>query len=322
MTKITIDIDTGLADRELIRTVRSAAITGPGQVGVVSTIRMKGATFETVFTNGLEAVDSTVQIRAIRDKNDYKHGNTNSIQNWIKKLSLTCDLIVTVGGAIAYEAAVTASSKPFISVLGAIPKQPYRTQFRGGVSLSSLDMYNGAVQTLMSAPFSLRNAQICFLYNPNNDFSDDPNSLFADNELNYWENTVNNANVTPAGPNNQGNNDDAMFAPAIQALAATQLKGIVVSADPFFQDKKESLITAVNTYWLNDNTRFICYPSFAYKNVGGTRPRTAQSVIYGPNLEEAYFLAGQLAGTYVNSLKGGTDLPPVFVRVSGTQLIL
>jgi hypothetical protein len=315
MTKITIDIG------ELIRTTRSAAVAGPGQVGVVSTITMKGTNLEAVFTNGLAAVDSTVQIRAIKDKNDYKHGNTNAIQNWIKSLSLTCDLIVTVGGAVAYEAAVmVASSKPFISVLGAIPKS-YPTEFRGGVSLSSLDMYSGAVQALMSAPFNLLNPQICFLYNPNNDFSDDPNSLFADNELNYWTITVN-ANVTPAGTNNQGNNDLATFVQAIQALAATQLKGIVVSADPFFQDTKQSLITAVNTYWLNDNTRFVCYPSFAYKNVGGTLPTAARSIIYGPNLEETYFLAGQLAGTYVHSLKGGTDLPPVFVRVSGTKLIL
>jgi hypothetical protein len=322
MTKITIDIDTGSADREMIRAVKSAAITGPGQVGVVSAISMKGKNFETVFTGGLAAVDATIQIRAIKDKNDYKHGNTTSIESWVKTLSLTCDLIVTVGGAVAYEAAINApSTKPFISVLGAIPKQPYPTLFRGGVSLSSLAMYNGAVQTLMGAPFRLGNPQICFLYNPNNDFSDDPNGLFADNELNYWTNTVN-ANVMAAGPNNHGDNDDATFAPAIQALATTPRKGIVVSADPFFQDKRETLIAAANRYWLNDNTRFICYPSFAYRNLDGTRPTASQSAIYGPNLEEAYFLAGQLAGTYVHTLKSGPDLPPVFVQVSGTQLIL
>jgi hypothetical protein len=262
----------------------------------------------------------------IRDKNDYKHGNTNAIQNWIRTLSTNCDLIIAVGGVMAYEAAVSApSSKPFLSVLGAIPKKPYPTLFRGGVSLAILDCYKKAAQALTQAPFGLQFGQICFLYNSNNDFSDDPTTAFIDSELDYWANNVS-TNVKTAGPNAQGTNDPGTFAPAFQALAAQtapQIKGIVVSADPFFQDKRENLIAAANQYWLNDATRFICYPSFAYKNTGGTAPRAGQSVIYGPNLNDAYFLVGQLAATYLDNLQDtGTDMPPVFVRASGTQLNL
>jgi hypothetical protein len=245
MAKIKIEIDTDSGDRELVhpQPARASRLAG-SYVGVVSTISLKGTNLENSLTSGISAIDPAIQIRPpIRDKNDYKHGNTNAIQNWIRTLSTNCDLIIAVGGVMAYEAAVSApSSKPFLSVLGAIPKKPYPTLFRGGVSLAILDCYKKAAQALTQAPFGLQFGQICFLYNSNNDFSDDPTTAFIDSELDYWANNVS-TNVKTAGPNAQGTNDPGTFAPAFQALAAQtapQIKGIVVSADPFFRIKERT----------------------------------------------------------------------------------
>src|SRR5262249_7896229 len=157
---------------------------------------------------------------------------------------------------------------------------------------------------------NLQQANIALFYNPNNDFSDDPNGEFLDYEL-EWKATVNN-NVVRNRLNAQGDNDPLTFAQTFQNDIPANINALVVSADPFFQANREHFIVAANAWLGGAANRFICYPTFAYKNAGGTQPMANRSMIWGPDLDNAYYSVGQNAANYLKLLSTGVDLPAIF----------
>ena len=318
MTRIRIDIDTGSSDRDSIATSHSARMASTVQyIGVVSTIPMTGSLL-TNFNDGIAAVGDSVAVKPpIRDNLGYKHQNTNNIDNWINRLSNTCDMIVTVGGVMAFESAAKYSQIPFMSVLGANPNTPYPAPCRGGVTLNNVKTYTDAVPKMMAQFQNLQKADIALFYNPNNDFSDDPNGEFLDYEL-EWKVDVN-SNVVRNRLNAQGDNDPATFAQTFQNDIPANINALVVSADPFFQANREPFIVAANAWLRGAANRFICYPTFAYKNTGGTQPMANRSMIWGPDLDNAYYSVGQNAANYLKLLSTGVDLPAIFNKASPAQ---
>jgi hypothetical protein len=75
------------------------------------------------------------------------------------------------------------------------------------------------------------------------------------------------------------------------------LKADVISADPFFQESKNELIKAANATGL-----YLCYPLLHYRNNGGAhKPKGGKTTLFGPSLENAYKMLGQVASLAVNS---------------------
>jgi hypothetical protein len=66
---------------------------------------------------------------------------------------------------------------------------------------------------------------------------------------------------------------------------------MIISADPFFQDTKDKLIDAANTWIAQPGTnRYVCYPFEEYSEAN-VQPSANTASWYGPSLEAAY---GQL----------------------------
>ena len=322
MAKIRIDIDTESGNRDSITTSHRNSITTSHSarvastvqyIGVVSTIPMT-ETLKSNFNDGIAAVGNSVAVKPpIRDDLGYKHQNTNKIDNWINRLSLTCDMIVTVGGVMAFESAATNARKPFMSVLGANPTTPYPAYCRGGIILNNVKAYTDAVPRMVARFQNLQQADIALFYNPNNDFSDDPNVKFLDYEL-EWKGTVVKNRL-----NAQGDNDPLTFAQTFQNDIPANINALVVSADPFFQANREAFIVAANAWLGGAANRFICYPTSAYKNPGGTQPMANGSMIWGPDLDNAYYSVGQNAANYLKVLSTGVDLPAIFTKALPAQ---
>jgi hypothetical protein len=294
MTKIRIEIDTESGFHELSRSLLPMA--GQPSIVVVSPIKMRGTTLETNFSAGV-ASRATI---TIKDKLDYKHDDRSEMEKVIKTFS-NANLIVTAGGTMAYEAAAdkidpdSSSPQRFFSILGPTP-QPYHKKFKGGVTLGVISHKDRAQKIIEASNNQISANQIAYIYNANNDVYDDPKQLYQYNERDTWINNNTYATGNDTGGKNNENNFDLSGLP-------NTIKGIVISCDPFFQDHKDKLIAAVNTWIGADATKFVCYPFFAYKQ-GALKAN--QSMIYGPDLDDAYYTTGQLAGNYLQS---STELP-------------
>jgi hypothetical protein len=216
-------------------------------------------------------------------------------------------LIVTSGGLISYKAAaLSADAVPFVSLLGAEPSGP-PAFFRGGITLDSLTANRDRLALLMNAdpplPGNLRfaNDKVGLLCNKNSEMNQ--------REMDNWNKLVgkqqgNTDQIILGGNDAQGKNSSSVY-PANFAEATTkQMTALVVSADPFFQDTKIELVNAANK-WIADGaalkapvTRYVCYPALAYANTSETvenQPTKNSSTLFGPKLEDAYYLLGVVA---------------------------
>ena len=154
-------------------------------------------------------------------------------------------------------------------------------------------------------------ADISLLYNST--------SKLAKDELSAWQ-QVN----WPISASQQvnwpmwGSDDDGNAGPAIpinvrksfnSAFDNIETPVIIISADPHFQDNKDSLIQAANA-----SGKFVCYPLNNYRNKEGThRPAGGRSMLFGPKLEDAIKLMGTLAAA---RLQDGTRPTPTFTSAA------
>lgn len=128
---------------------------------------------------------------------------------------------------------------------------------------------------------ALTSADISLIYNPN--------SPLMNLETTAW-------NVS--WPTTGATGDNSTAGPTVpfsgnffKTFNNVTTKAAVISADPFFQDKKEALIQAANR-----SKTLMCYPLNNYRNNDGTSPDHG-SMTYGPNLEDAIQQMGTLAAT-------------------------
>jgi hypothetical protein len=250
-------------------------------VTVVSSISISDS-FKTAFSSGLNS-SGTAITPTYNDGLGYGSGLKAAIA------SVHSGLLVTLGGLISWDAAMSNAVTPFISLIGGTPqinKDPFPTPssslFWGAVSLES---YAGNATRLLhlgKTPRGFKPNQICLLYNPN--------SYMQTIELQTWPNY----NCQPAGIDPNGNNSSAFYPAAFQSIIANYgTPAVVVSADPFFQDTKDLLVAAGNASGL-----YVCYPSSDYLNAA-TPPLGA--TVFGPGIETGITPLGTMGRQVLSS---------------------
>jgi hypothetical protein len=318
MSIVKIEIDTEAANRcpgAGLAGASSSLLTATGKtaLGVVSSVDKPS--FYEKFLQGIKIQNPNVRPRLEKVKVGYKRGPQHQppqhepLKTTIGNNFNNNDLLVTFGGLVAYEAANDAGLQGYISLVGNVPAVLHDYCW-GGVSLECIATNELRFNYLMEKLVPKSN--IYLFYNPNSEMS------VSGEEIQDWNRLTapNSGQVFPGGVNAQGDNDSNAYGPNFDGIETNgNIQALVVSADPFFGQTKDPLITAANA-WLRRGVggppRFICYPSRGFAT--GTQLAT-RSILYGPSMEDAYFLMGQVA---VNALVLGkqgmlrlTSQPPL-----------
>jgi hypothetical protein len=283
MPLISIEFDRDTAQREAYS--QRSRITGSKKLGILSSI-----TLQADFISAIETGFGSPH---------YKHDDQlgyiaqNIQQNGQADLkSKGCDCIVAVGGTIVHNA-INSSNLPFVSLVGAMPSA-VGSNCCGGVSLESWASNQTRANILMSK-LALNSTQNIALYRNNQ-------SGMQNDEMNDW-------NSYAATIYNSTFNYNADFT---GGLVANNTQGIVVSADPRFQNDKDLLVAAISAWLGTPHTnRYVIYPLQIY--IESNAQQTAgKTTFYGPDLYQAYYKVGQLAQNSFNSNDAyvGFDVAP------------
>jgi hypothetical protein len=207
--------------------------------------------------------------------------NYKALTKAIKSHDGQVGLIVTTGGNIAYKAAVDAGlTTPFMSLVGEVPaRRP--DNFFGGVALQSWLANDARISFMLGLGKGYHPSDVGLFCNRRSAMHGDETTIWHGSE--YY--------LTGGG----GNNNSAAFANEFNTVDDS-IGALIISADPFFQDKKVDLINAANTWVGAKPGRSICYPLANYANVPGTTPMPpGTSYWFGPDLLKAYNLLGTVA---------------------------
>ena len=303
MATIKIEVDTEAVDHKGGRIVPFSG--GRNKIGIVSSVKYTGnQKLKKAFDAGVN--DSSI-LTKVEDERGYKKNDKSNLKTSIGNHLTTANLIVTVGGSIAYDAAtekIPITGDPntqmhFLSMVGAVPAGA-PVSFWGGVSLESYAAHADRVAALITAiGGGATSANIGLFRNKNS-------SMFDDEAFVFSSITGPGANIFSGGTDAGDNNVDNVYATNFGVIPAA-VKGLIVSADPHFGNTRENLIIAANDWLRADNTRYICYCSLSFKNIGATAPMgNGRSFLSGPDMEHAYFYLGQLA---VTALKTQAAMP-------------
>jgi len=278
MRKIAIDID---AENRESKTLLDKAISAsPQQLGILSSI-----TLTPKLRAAIEAGYNSVKGNPSRDASGYNLANISANGRALVSGDPahgipSCQFVVAVGGSIVHSAISASSSVSFVSLVGAIPVN-VSSSCLGGVSLESWASNRDRVAILLAKlgtptpPIS----SIVLYYNP-------ASKMCGDEEAD-WDafNPPVAGAVTRVPTTNNFQGDFTGISPNVQ--------GLVISADPFFQDHKSDLVNAANAWVSTAGTnRYVVYPLQIY---GEVAPIHGKTTLYGPDLYQAYFRLGQLA---------------------------
>ena len=250
------------------------------KIGLVSSISITQELYN-AFENGVN--DRNILITPRKGNVGYKKGDRSALITTIRNNLTNTDLLVTLGGSVAYEAAKEANVTEFISLIGNVPRPP-APLFWGGVSLECIVSNKDRLQYLTEQKH-IDITNIFLFYNRNSEM----NAA----ELSNWSDLTNpNTQIFAGGTNADGVNDPTVYGANFTEIGAnSNIRALIVSSDPFFQDSKQNLIAAANTWLQGATNRYICYPSRSYINNG----RPGQSTVFGPSMVDAYNLMGQIA---------------------------
>ena len=281
MATIKLEIDT---DTEIRQGVQSSSMPTTKLLSkpmiLVSTIKLSQL-FRKAFQDGAN------QTPLYYDGRDY-----DQIAAKIQQVNGTNRLIITGGGLIAFQAAQQyATQCNFVSLVGAEPTGNIGNCY-GGVSLHSFDANSARVDYLVG--LGRARAGIGLFCNAH--------SPITQQEVQNWQNIAG-VNQTIAYGGNmvdaQGHrhNDSSHYLNDLNGADAG-ITTMIISADPFFQDTKEKLIEAANSWVALQpaGTRYVCYPFEEYSNVNGNhKPTHTTASWYGSSLEAAYGQLGTCA---------------------------
>lgn len=294
MTANRRDIIKASASIGVLAVSEASALAAAPKVLMVSSIPLTGE-MTTSFTNGAASVGVGVVLRPQGDLR-YAGGDTTNIENFIKGNHGSHNLIVTTGGSITHVAAKKSHAhhnKNWIALLGDEPDpSDLPDNFLGGVVLGSYISHIERALTLQDK--SIPRANI-YLYT-------NKSSAMHAAEVKFWKDNIGNTVIEASK-----NNDPSTYATDFPAFPAA-VRGLVISADPFFASTRTDLIRAANTWLFMDSSRRVCYPLQVYENLTAPstdRPRSGQSTLYGPATLDAYSKLGQLAGIALNQKKPG-----------------
>jgi len=279
---------------------KSGAALATPVLGIVSSTAFTGTALAQAFCNALRAggyeYDPTMPPgphgRVVLDPREAlgAYGGTHQeLNNAVKSLNATADVIVTVGGSIAAKAAADfAKDKPFLVIVGTTPNfaiNPHGT-FRGGINLdtpASDTARNGYVTAKWT---TIPANRVCLLHNKNAQMDQD--------ELRAWR-----SQGWPEQAVGSGDNSAINFASAFSS-AAQMADAVVVSADPYFTQKRSDLVGAAN-----NTTLKVCYPFQFYADAN---PASGRSMWFGPDLMDAYGKMGTKAASVLSNLNTSTGL--------------
>ena len=88
-----------------------------------------------------------------------------------------------------------------------------------------------------------------------------------------------------------GTNNDTNYA---QTVPTIQSQAVIVSADPYFQQTRNSLIQAFKN-WIGHSNRYVVYPLKNYTSAGNN------TAVIGPSIEDAMTKLGQIAAAALNT---------------------
>jgi hypothetical protein len=296
--KLEIDTDAGIREHVQSSSMPTTKFLSKPMV-LVSTIKLNKQ-FRSAFENGAN------QTPLYYDGIDY-----DQIAKKIQQVNGPNRLIITGGGLIAFQAAKQyATQCSFVSLVGVEPTGNIGTCY-GGLSLRSFESNSARVDWLVGTVGRTR-AGIGLFRNAH--------SPITQQETQNWQSIAGVNHTIAYGGNTldaQGNrhNDSSHYLDDLNAADAG-ITTMIISADPFFQDTKEKLIEAANT-WVtgapDGTTRHVCYPFKEYSNVHGSHTPTPNTASwYGPSLEAAYGQLGtsaQIVLTATSSIgfSGTTD---------------
>jgi hypothetical protein len=274
-------------------------------IGVVTSINI-GSGLKSAFLNGYKANGGTLTSVQYNPASPDGQYGLQTMVNIVKMYDSdsNCKLIVTVGGFVTFVAAnsyVTATSqKKFISLVGGtMPVDSWSSRLYGGVSLGSIALNMNRIIYLVNNKNQTM-ANIALLQNLN--------SQMRTQEHSNWT-TLGSGPVVFGGNNASGANYNT-FSTDFTNLPSS-VTAVIISADPFFQDSKQQLISAANTWLMMDLARYVCYPLQDFQNsgVGTTSPQGGQSTLLGPSLAGAnatditgaYYILGQQAALAIKA---------------------
>jgi hypothetical protein len=207
----------------------------------------------------------------------------------------TYEVIVAAGGLVsAHAAQKMIGHKPFLVLVGQLPKFPLDTQSRffGGVNFDMVGQ-NIARHDFLVGHYKISPDKVCLIWNKN--------SKMGKNEQKEWK-----RRGWPDEPVNV--NSEADVIQAIGAAAGKRYQGLVLSGDPYFTAHMNAVVSKVNS-----TNMVACYPFSAYA-FATPAPSKPGSMIYGPDLEFAYRLIGRKAGLVLDHASDppdtGLDLCP------------
>ncbi len=251
-------------------------------IGIISSIRYTGTNLEANFRRG---VGNDAWCNAATPQENLGYGIDNTLRTAVTNFNgnAAVGLIVTVGGLVSAVSALKYSTKPFLSLIGAKATQfsgAITGQFYGGVNLHTLNDNATRVNYLTTKGFLP--GEICLLSNPNSSMAP------VETGAAQWPSP-------PRGRVIQASTDQEILNAFASFQNDANLRAMIVSADPFFQDDKENLIGAAN-----GSGKYVCYPLQIYANTGGAhQPNAGRHTKHGPSLATEYYNLGVKANSVI-----------------------
>jgi hypothetical protein len=270
------------------RAAPPAAAPAPPTIGILSSIKYTGTSFQTWLQFGLGMPATQYNLLPPCEGLGYSGALATNASALSTAVAAAANpgVIITFGGNVVASAMAQNNphNVPFFSVIGNLSLDlSGATYLSGGVNLDTVaknaDRFNHLTNDL-----KIPASQIAFLSNPN--------SAMYIAEYNQWAAlnpggsfyTFNPLSLVPPIMTIQQGFDNVFQTFARNGGASVML----VSADPAFQDNKDALIAAAN-----NSNKIVCYPLQTYNNNFGTLPAAGRFTIHGPKLARACFLMGQ-----------------------------
>jgi hypothetical protein len=259
-------------------------------IGIISSIRYAGTNLEANFKRG---VGNDAWCNAAAPTENLGYGVDGALRTAVINFNgnAAVGLIVTVGGLVSAVSALKYSTKPFLSLIGGKTPQfsgAITGRFYGGVNLHTFND-NDTRFTYLTTHKGFLPSQICLLSNPNSSMAP------VETGAAQWPSP-------PRGRVIQASTDAEISNAFVSFRNDANLRAMIVSADPFFQDDKQNLINAAN-----GSGKYVCYPLQIYANTGGThQPNAGQHTKHGPSLATEYYNLGVKANSVITHDRAST----------------
>lgn len=260
-------------------------------IGVISTITITKEMKKALKTGAPGVKFKFCYVGSYKDK---------KLKNKLVKFNNNTDvkMLITFGGNKTYNAAKKWFGKDFVSMVGAVPTNP-PALCKGGVTLISTAGNKDRVSHLTTKGMS--KSQVGLLCNPNSAM----NSIEEEDWVKNIGMSKKNIFHTGMDGTTTDENDSDTYEDGFADAVKSKMQALIVSADPFFQETMDELVSEANKSGI-----YVTYPLQDYKNAWEP-PTTGCATLQGPDLLDAYSQLAMMAASVLNQ---GTN--PGFVNAT------